>query len=214
MTVNRTRAGARRAAAPKQYDRDYFDRWYRNPRTRVHVKDAVERKVAFAMGAAEYLNGRPIRRVLDVGCGEAPWQPILRRLRPRVEYQGVDSSTYSVARYGKSRNVRLGTFGELGRLGLRGPFDFIVCADVLHYVPTPELGPGLKAIASLLEGVAFIEVFTSHDSIVGDKREMKSRAPATYQRIFRAAGLVHCGMCCFVREDFAPGVTAFERGWE
>lgn len=178
----------------------------------MNARAAVERKARLALGAAEYLLGRRIRSVLDVGCGEAQWQPVLHRLRPAARYAGVDSSEYAVARFGKRRNVRLGRFGELGELGLDGPYDLIVCADVLHYVPGAEMRRGLAALAALLGGVAWIEAFTSADSIVGDLHEMRRRSPACYDRLLREAGLVHCGLCCFVSKGFAPGLTAFERG--
>jgi SAM-dependent methyltransferase len=198
--------------AVKRYDRSYFDRWYRDPRTRIHVRGAVERKVGLAVAAAEYLIQRPIFSVLDVGCGEGPWQPILARLRPRVRYAGVDSSEFAVRRWGRRRNLRLGTFGALAEAGLEGPYDLIVCSDVLHYVPDDEMAPGLAAIRALLGGVAWIELFTSRDRIAGDFREMKKRPPAFYDRQFRRAGLVHAGLYTFVPDDFAPGTTAFERG--
>ena len=196
----------------KAYDRAYFDRWYHDPRSRIHRRAALERKVRLALSATEYLIGRRVRDVLDVGCGEAPWRAVLRRLRPGVRYQGVDSSPYVVRRFGRTRNIRLGTFGTLGQLGIEGPFDLVVCSDVLHYVPSGELKPGITALAGLLGGLAWIEVFTAADSITGDFREMKRRAPAVYERLFRGAGLIHCGLCCFVRADFGPGLTAFERG--
>ena len=198
--------------SPKRYDRAYFERWYHAPATRIHLGILVERKVRLALAAAEYLSQRPVRRVLDVGCGEGPWQPILKRLRPGVRYTGVDPSEYAVRRFGRRRNLRLGTFGTLGELGLEGPYDLIVCSDALHYVPARELPRGLSALAGLLDGMAWIEVFTRADSIAGDFHEMKRRSPAFYDRHFRAAGLVHCGLYGFVREDFALGVTAFERG--
>jgi SAM-dependent methyltransferase len=198
--------------AAKRYDRAYFERWYRDPRTRIHLRATVARKVRLALHAAEYLNQRPVRSVLDVGCGEAPWQPVLARLRPGIRYAGVDSSGYAVHRFGRARGIRLGRFDELGGLGLVGPFDLVVCSDVLHYVPAPELRRGLEALAGLLGGVAWIEVFTSTDSILGDFREMKRRPPAFYERLFREVGLVHCGLYCFVRRDFGLGLTAFESG--
>jgi SAM-dependent methyltransferase len=182
---------------PKIYDRAYFDRWYRNPRTRIHRRGALE---------------RPVATVLDVGCGEGPWQPVLRRLRPRVRYAGVDSSEFAVRRWGRRRGLRLGSFGALAALGFEVPFDLIVCSDVLHYVPTAELRPGLAELRRLLGGLAWIEVFTSSDSITGDFREMRRRSPAFYSRLFRAAGLVPCGLYSFIRDDFAPGVTVFEKG--
>jgi len=207
------RATPRQKKSPKRYDRAYFERWYRRGATRVHVGASVARKVRLAVHAAEHLIERPIRGVLDVGCGEGAWFPHLLRLRPGIRYAGVDSSAYVVRRFGRSRNLRLSTFGELDRVGLEGRYDLVVCSDVLHYVPAPEIAPGLEALAARLGGVAFIEVFTAADSITGDRRGLHRRAPEWYARAFRRAGLVHCGLCCFVRADFAPGLTAFERGW-
>ncbi len=196
----------------KRYDRAYFDRWYRDPRTRIHVRAAVARKAALAVAAAEYLIQRPVRSVLDVGCGEGAWQPILARLRPRARYLGVDSSTFAVRRWGRRRNLRLGSFGDLGALDLGGPFDLVVCSDVLHYVPDRELGAGLAALREQMDGVAWIELFTGADAITGDFRELQPRSPARYRAHFARAGLVHCGLFTFVRDDFAPGLTSFERG--
>jgi SAM-dependent methyltransferase len=195
----------------KSYDRTYFDRWYRS-RSRVHQRAAVARKVAFAIASAEYLLGRPVRDVLDIGCGEAPWRALLKRLRPRLRYQGVDASEYVVRRFGRSRNIRRGQFGALERVGLEGPYDLIVCADVLHYVPTRELKRGLATLSSLLFGVAWIELFTLADSITGDLREFHQRSPATYRRLFKDAGLIHCGGYTFVGEQLSNTLTAFERG--
>ena len=202
----------RSSTRPKQYDRAYFDRWYRNPRTRIHQRAAVARKVAHAVAATEYLIQRPIESVLDVGCGEGAWQPILARLRPKAFYVGVDSSEFAVRRWGKRRNLRLGSFRDLASVGLGNPYDLIVCSDVLHYVPDRDLDAGLAAIRRLLNGVAWIEFFASGDRITGDFRDMKRRSAAFYDRRFRRAGLVHCGLFTFVRDDFAPGVTIFERG--
>ncbi|HTO91849.1 MAG TPA: class I SAM-dependent methyltransferase [Candidatus Sulfotelmatobacter sp.] len=204
-----TRPSSRR---PKVYDRAYYDRWYRNPRTRIHRRGAVERKVALALSAAEYLLERRVETVLDVGCGEGPWQPVLARLRPRIRYVGVDSSEFAVRRWGRTRGLRLGTFGQLADLGFNETYDLIVCSDVLHYVPSAELRPGLDELGRLLGGIAWIEVFTSADRITGDFRDMKRRSPAFYSRLFREAGLVPCGLYAFVRDDVAGALTAFERG--
>ncbi|OGF14596.1 MAG: methyltransferase [Candidatus Eisenbacteria bacterium RBG_16_71_46] len=195
----------------KQYDRAYFDRWYHSPRRRVRQRELLARKVRLAVAATEYLLDRPLRTVLDVGCGEGAWQPRLERLRPGVRYLGIDSSEYAVARFGRRRNLRLGSVGELGRLGLRGPFDLVVCSDVLHYVPTPELRRGLKAMARLLGGMAFIEVFTREDETVGDSHGEQRRGAAAYRRLFREAGLTRLGLFCFVGRALADTTMSFER---
>jgi SAM-dependent methyltransferase len=128
----------------KSYDRAYFDRWYRDPTDRVATRETLARKVHMAVGLAEYLLDQRITNVLDVGCGEAPWLPALKRIRRDIRYVGVDSSDYVVARFGKSRHIRRGSLGELHKLALRGPFDLIVCADVLQYVDTKDVERGLK----------------------------------------------------------------------
>jgi sugar phosphate isomerase/epimerase len=155
--------------------------------------DVLERRVRLALAAAEYLLERRIRTVLDVGCGEAPWRAILRRLRPRLRYTGVDSSEYAVRRFG-------------------GPYDLIVCSDVLHYVATPELLPGLTALCKLLGGVAFIELFTAEDEVMGDDIEFHHRSGSRYRRIFRAAGLTPIGLHCWVGPEMAEQLLRFERG--
>src|SRR3954468_20443944 len=53
----------------KSYDSDYFQRWYRDPRTRVTSDRALERKVHLALSAAAYMLGRRARTVLALGGG-------------------------------------------------------------------------------------------------------------------------------------------------
>jgi len=196
----------------KVYDRDYFDRWYRRSRHALFHLGMLPRRVQLAISAAEYLLERPIRTVLDVGCGEGRWRPLLRQARPRVRYLGVDSSAYAVRRFGRRRNLRLGRFGDLGRLGLKGRFDLIVCSDVLHYVPLAEARTGLKALARLLGGVAYMELFTASDATVGDDLAFQPRSRSTYLRLFRAAGLVHIGLHCYVGGTLRDRLVTFERG--
>lgn len=196
---------------PKSYDRAYFDKWYRSEGSRVTNRAEVERKVRMVVGVAEYLLGRAIRSVLDVGCGEGVWQPILQRLRPGSRYAGVDASEYAVRRFGARRNVRLGTFGELDTLGLDDYYDLIVACDVLHYLPMPELRRGLAVIGEHLGGVAYLEAYTKSDAISGDMVGFARRAPGTYRRLFNEAGLAPVGLHCYVNRDTGPDLTALER---
>jgi len=196
----------------KQYDRHYYDRWYRHSRDALAHAGLLPRRVQMAVSAAEYVLERPIRSVLDVGCGEARWRAMLRHVRPGIRYVGIDPSDYVVRRFGRTRNIRLGRFGDLGRLGLKRRFDLIVCSDVLHYVPRAEVRPGLRAIARLLGGVAFIEVFTGDDDTVGDEEEFQRRSRAAYLRLFRDAGLAHLGLHCYAGPASRDRLMALERG--
>lgn len=200
------------AAGEKQYDRAYFDRWYRRSKVGVGEREFVERKVRLAVAAAEFVLARRIRTVLDVGCGEAPWRAILKRMRPRLEYTGFDSSEYAVARYGRRRNIRRAALGDMAYVGLREPFDLVVCADVLHYVRSQEVRDGLAALAPLVGGVAFMEAFTSADEIDGDHAELQNRTPAVYQRFFEEAGLVPVGLHLYVTRATAATLVALEKG--
>lgn len=196
---------------PKQYDRAYFRRWYHDPRTRISSARSLERKVHLAVSVAEYLLGRRIRTVLDVGCGEAPWHDVLKKMRPGVDYLGVDSSDYAVRPFGRAGRVRQGTFGALRALRLRRRFDLVVCADVLQYVPRAELAPGLREIRNLLRGVAYIEAFTRDDDMEGDMEGWHVRSAALYRRLFRDAGLAHCGLSCFIDPRKLKGINQMER---
>ena len=194
----------------KSYDQAYFERWYRDPADRVSTRQSLERKIRMALGVAEFLLGRHVRTVLDVGCGEAPWFPILRRLRPRVRYTGIDSSEYVLRRFGSARNIRRGSLGQLGRMRIRGDVDLIVCADVLQYVDAREAERGLRAIRYLLGGVAYIEAFTTQDQMEGDRMEWRERTGDEYRALFADAGLTQCGPYCFADVDELYLLNEFE----
>lgn len=193
----------------KTYDRAYFERWYHNRRTRVNTHAEVRRKVATAVASAEYFLRRPLRTVLDIGCGEGAWLQHLRALRPRVVYAGLDSSEYAVERFGASRNIRRATFGELPSLGLFA-YDLIVCADVLHYVDEAEIRPGIAEIARICEGVAFVEVLTSEDDVMGDLDAFQFRPAAWYRNAFRKVGMSQVGPYCWLGPDRREEVAELE----
>jgi SAM-dependent methyltransferase len=192
----------------KRYDRAYFDRWYR--RAGIGTPAEVRRVATYVLATAEHLLDRPVRSVLDVGCGEAPWRAPLLATRPRLRYVGVDPSEYAVARYGARRGIRLGGIGDLASLGLRGPFDVVVCADVLPYVPDEEIRAGLAFVAEQLLGVAYLHAMTSADSFVGDRRGFIARTPARYERLFARHGLRRIGPHLYAGEALLPSLAALE----
>ena len=192
----------------KHYDRAYFDRWYRDGG--IGGPARLARKVALAVATAEYHLERPIRSVLDIGCGEGAWRAPLRKLRPRVQYLGFDASEYAIARHGRTRNLRLARFGDFATLRPCAPADLLVCSDVLHYLPTRELDRGLPALADLCGGVAFIEVFAREDETEGDDHDFQPRPAAFYRRRLRALGLQPLGSHCWLSPARVPLATALE----
>ena len=192
----------------KTYDRAYFDKWYR--RSEVGGNARLARKVALAVATAEYHLERPLRSVLDIGCGEGAWRAPLLKLRPKATYLGFDSSEYAVSRYGRARNLHLARFGDFEFLRPCAAVDLLVCSDVLHYLPTRELERGLPALADLCGGVAFIEVFAREDETEGDDHEFQPRPAAFYRRRLRALGLQPLGSHCWLSPARVPLATALE----
>jgi SAM-dependent methyltransferase len=174
------------------------------------VKSSAERRreVALSIAITEQVLGRPIRSVLDVGCGEGQWYPLVRRQRPAVRYTGVDASAYAVARFGARRHIRLGTIGALDALGLRAPFDLIVCSGILNYLSDTELERGLRQVVAVLDGVVYLELFTTADDVTGDTQFATWRTPAWNRAALARAGLVPCGMHHYVTTGRADASLA------
>ena len=197
-------AAARRASTPVSvsdaYNQAYFEKWYRNPRHRVKTATELARQVAFVLHTAEWVLARPVRSVLDVGCGEGQWRAALRKFRPAIQYTGIDPSEYAVRRYGKRRNITLGSLETLHLLNLGGPFDLVVCCGMLNYIAAETLADGLGHVASLTHGVAFLEIFTGSDATEGDTSWPTPQSAEWYRATLKRAGLTSVGLHCYVRE--------------
>ncbi len=192
----------------KRYDEHYFQHWYRG--AGLNDPARLRRKVALAVAQAEYYLERPIRSVLDIGCGEAAWRAPLRALRPQVSYLGFDSSEYALRRYGRSRGIHPARFGDFAWLRPCAPADLLVCSDVMHYVPTRELNQGLPGLADLCGGVAFLETFAAEDEFEGDHEGFQSRPARWYRRRLQAHGFQAVGSHCWLSPALATHAAALE----
>lgn len=196
---------------PKTYDQAYFDRWYRSAPERLGAAARRARKVAAAVAIAELVLERPIRSVLDVGCGEGAWRAPLLALRPGLRYLGLDPSEYAVRRWGARRGLLRAGFGDLAHYRPCPPVDLLVCSDVLHYLPMAELKRGLPGLAELVGGVAWLDCYARGDAIEGDLEGFQARPASTYRRLFAGAGLAPVGPCSWAPAGLAGALTALER---
>ncbi|WP_313425824.1 class I SAM-dependent DNA methyltransferase [Stenotrophomonas rhizophila] len=193
----------------KTYDADYFKRWYQAGQAGGAAR--LARKVALAVSSAEYYLERPIRSVLDIGCGEGAWRAPLLKLRPRVQYLGFDSSAYAIQRYGRSRNLHMAKVGDFAWLRPCAPVDLLVCSDVMHYVPSRELRPALDGFAELTGGVAFLEAFSAEDEFDGDHEGFQARPARWYRSGLKNAGFTALGSHCWLSPALAGHAAALER---
>jgi hypothetical protein len=120
---------------------------------------------------------------------------------------------YAVERFGARRNLVRGGLADLASMDLEGPFDLVVCVDVIPYAPASAVRSGLDAIARLLDGVAFVELFTASDDFEGDLDGYVRRSPSTYRRWFAGAGLSRVGPSLFVGQHLFGELSTLERGW-
>lgn len=194
----------------KHYDLAYFDRWYRNSKHERNSPALLERKVHMAVSLAEYYLERPIRTVLDVGCGEAVWRAPLLKIRPKLNYRGVDSSEYAVSRFGRTRNIAFADFGQLEQLRFGAPVDLLVCSDVMHYIPDAQLKRGLKGFPELCGGLAFLEIWSKEDDIIGDKIGFIERPAKWYRNQFAKAGFTGCGSHSYLSTELHTSAAALE----
>ncbi|KAB8314498.1 class I SAM-dependent methyltransferase [Tolypothrix campylonemoides VB511288] len=192
----------------KTYDRAYFDGWYRD--AGIHDAARLARKVAIAVATAEYHLERPLRTVLDVGCGEGAWRAPLLRLRPKARYLGFDSSEYAVARHGARRNLHFARFADFEHLRPCPPVDLLVCSDVLHYLGAREIDRGLPGLAALCGGVAFLETFARGDAMEGDTVGFQRRPARFYRERFARAGFVALGSHLYLAAARAADAAALE----
>ncbi len=196
---------------PSRYDRRYFDRWYRDPAHRVFTAAERARRVAAVVAAGEYVTGRRLRTVLDVGAGEGHWRAPILRLRPKARYLGIDPSPYVVQRFGARRGIQLGDIATLEPASLPGPFDLVLAVGFLNLLPARALREAIRRITPLIGGVALLELFTDEDPVTGDVREYQRASSRSYRRILRDCGLVGIGMHLYARQELADNLGVLER---
>jgi SAM-dependent methyltransferase len=193
----------------KRFDRHYYERFYRDPATRVLAPAERRRRVAAVVALAEHHLGRRLRSALDVGCGAGLWGRELVRLRPRLRYLGLDPSSAAVALAPRGLEVRRGGIEALGALG-GARFDLVVCADVLHYLDAGAVRAALPALVRRARGPIYLEVLTSAEKVEGDRGGLRRRSPLWYLRWFAAAGLVPAGLHLYLPPGLADLPAALE----
>lgn len=140
----------------QRFDKAYYDRYYRDPRTRAITPAAARRQAEFMAAYLRHLE-IPVRRILDVGCGVGTVLRALERQYPRATAQGVEISDYLCDRYGWTQ-------GSVVDFTAATPFDLVVCNDVLAYLNDADCARALGNLATLCRGAAFLGILTRDDA--------------------------------------------------
>jgi 2-polyprenyl-3-methyl-5-hydroxy-6-metoxy-1,4-benzoquinol methylase len=137
-----------------RFDREYYRRFYFDPRTAV-VSRAEMRARAALIGAYARHIGLPVRNVLDAGCGIGLLRAPLMRAFPHARYTGLESSEYLCRRYGWTRGSLTDFRAE--------PFDLVVCYDVLQYLDDRAAARAVANLARLTRGMLYLSALTARD---------------------------------------------------
>ena len=166
-----------------RFDRDYYDRYYEDPKTRVSSA-ADAKRLAQLLGAYLRYLDQPVRNVLDLGCGSGQMRAALRGEFPGATYVGVERSEYACKRYGFKQ-------GSVVDFKARGRFDLVICKGVLQYLNRAEAQRALENLARLCRGCLYLEALTSEDwEEAADRKrtdgEVYLRPASFYRRHLRA----------------------------
>ncbi|MGH8308229.1 MAG: class I SAM-dependent methyltransferase [Steroidobacteraceae bacterium] len=144
---------ARRAST--RFDRDYYTRFYLDPRTAVVSRAEMRARARLIAAFAQHI-GLPVKSILDAGCGIGMLRAPLQRAFPRAVYVGLEGSEYLCRRYGWTR-------GSLEAWRARQPFDLVVCYDVLQYLDDHAAVRAIANLGRLCRGVLYFSALTHAD---------------------------------------------------
>ncbi len=174
------------------FDRDYYQRFYFNPRTAVTSRAEMRARARLIAACVQYV-GLPVGRILDAGCGVGLLRAPLKRALRTADYIGLEFSEYLCRRYGWRQ-------GSIATLRTRERFDLVICYDVLQYLPTAQARRAIANLARVCRGALYFGALTLEDWRDNCDQTRTDRIPglrrgAWYRReLARAFTPMGCGM--------------------
>jgi SAM-dependent methyltransferase len=165
----KTRAKAKRKGAKAAYrtgergqlgsaadfDRDYYRRYYFDPRTAVTTRAEMDARGRLIAGLVDHID-LPVRNILDVGCGVGLLRRPLLKALPQASYSGMEYSEYLCRRYGWQQ-------GAVQDLRTRSRYELVICYDVVQYLDNGEAARAIANLARVCRGVLYFGALTSED---------------------------------------------------
>ena len=137
------------------FDEAYYARYYFDPRTAVAGVAEMRARARLIAAFVRHAD-LPVRRILEAGCGTGLLRRALRRLLPRAEYVGLESSEWLCRRYGWQH-------GRIESFRSRPTFDLLICYDVLQYLDGAAAPAALANFATLCRGALYFSALTRYD---------------------------------------------------
>jgi SAM-dependent methyltransferase len=137
------------------FDRDYYQRFYFNPRTAVTSRAEMRARARLIVGCVQYL-GLPVARILDAGCGVGLLRAPLARALRAADYVGLEFSEYLCRRYGWRQ-------GSIATLRTRERFDLVICYDVLQYLSAAQARRAIANLGRVCRGALYFGALTLED---------------------------------------------------
>ena len=179
------------------FDREYYDRYYENPRTRAVTPRDIAVLARHVLHYLAYLR-IPVNSALDLGCGIGLWRGALHELDPGIHYVGVESSDYACGKYDWTR-------GDITTFKSRTKFDLVICQSVFQYLPSRSVDLAIENMARLCRGALYLEIVTREDLEAncehsGTDPNIHVRSDAWYRRKIKPY-FHNCGGGVFIPAD-------------
>lgn len=145
----------RASDAKERFDDAYYQRFYRDPATRVQTPQNIAKLARGVLSMAAYWD-IPIDNVLDVGAGLGWWKAGLLAERPTLVYKGVDISAAACKSAGLEQR-------DIARWRDTTRYDLVVCQGVLQYLPDRACALAIENLAAMSRSLLYLEVLTRHD---------------------------------------------------
>jgi SAM-dependent methyltransferase len=137
-----------------RFDKDYYHRFYFDPRTAVVSRAEMNARARLIAGYVNHI-GLPVRRILDAGCGVGLLRAPVQRAFPRAQWVGLEYSEYLCGRFGWVQGS-LSTWRD-------DPFDLVICYDVMQYLDDYTAARAIANLARLTRGVLYLSALTARD---------------------------------------------------
>ena len=138
-----------------RFDAAFYQRFYRNHRTRVTTPAQMQRRVAAIAATLRHLE-LPVRNILDAGCGLGLMRAPLRQAFPRARYTGIEVSEHLCKEYGWTQ-------ASLADYRSRSRFDLVICYDVLQYLSDAAAKRAMANVGRLCRGALYFHAPTIED---------------------------------------------------